>query len=255
MGSGKELKKEYKKEGKENFKKEILFQFDNKEEMLAKEKEIVDEVFIKRSDTYNLILGGGSLITKGFVTVKDSAGSFYFVSIDDPRYLSGELNHVLKGMVTVRDKGGNTFSVSKQDIRYISGEVISSAVGVKHSDKTRAIIKEKRKDQVITKEHKENISKGNYGKIRTEEAKINYSLSKKGNRNPMVNRIWINDGIVETSIDKCCALPIGWNFGRIHKAWITNEIISKKINLKNELIPVGWRRGRKTKKQISFVEM
>lgn len=54
MGSGKLILQAIKKYGKENFKKEILFIFDNKEEMFFKEKELV---FIGEG-SYNLKHGG-----------------------------------------------------------------------------------------------------------------------------------------------------------------------------------------------------
>ena len=43
MGSGQSIRNAIKKYGIENFKKDILFVFDNKDEMYAKEKEIVTE--------------------------------------------------------------------------------------------------------------------------------------------------------------------------------------------------------------------
>lgn len=58
MGSGKILLQSIEKYGVENFKKEILFQFDNEADMNAKEAEIVTEEFCLREDTYNLCPGG-----------------------------------------------------------------------------------------------------------------------------------------------------------------------------------------------------
>lgn len=58
LGSGKNLIKAIKKYGFENFKRTILYQFDNKEDALNKESEIVNDEFINREDTYNLKLGG-----------------------------------------------------------------------------------------------------------------------------------------------------------------------------------------------------
>lgn len=58
LGSGSVLKLAFTKYGKENFKKEILFVFDNPKDMLAKEAELVNEEYVKREDTYNLISGG-----------------------------------------------------------------------------------------------------------------------------------------------------------------------------------------------------
>ena len=58
MGSGKHICRAISKYGIENFRKEILFQFDNKDEMNAKEAELVSVEFCLREDTYNLCPGG-----------------------------------------------------------------------------------------------------------------------------------------------------------------------------------------------------
>ena len=58
MGSGKVIKDAIKKYGIENFTKTILEEFESQEAMFAKEKEIVDEEFLLRDDTYNLRRGG-----------------------------------------------------------------------------------------------------------------------------------------------------------------------------------------------------
>jgi hypothetical protein len=58
MGSGKHLNRAINKYGIENFRKEILFQFDNELDMNIKEAELVTEEFCLREDTYNLCVGG-----------------------------------------------------------------------------------------------------------------------------------------------------------------------------------------------------
>ena len=61
MGSGKAINAAIKKYGLENFEKTILYCFDSEDKAYLKESEIVDETFVKRSDTYNMKCGG-----KGF---------------------------------------------------------------------------------------------------------------------------------------------------------------------------------------------
>lgn len=67
MGSSVYLKRSIEKYGIENFKREILFDFESAKEMIDKEREMVDEDFVSRNDTFNINLGGGS---------------FYFVNIN-----------------------------------------------------------------------------------------------------------------------------------------------------------------------------
>lgn len=57
-GSGKAIKEAIRKYGIENFEKELLFIFDNENDMNLKEKELITEEFINRKDTYNLGIGG-----------------------------------------------------------------------------------------------------------------------------------------------------------------------------------------------------
>ena len=58
MGSGLYIKNAIKKYGKENFKREFLFVFDNESDMDKKEKELVTVEFCLRTDTYNICEGG-----------------------------------------------------------------------------------------------------------------------------------------------------------------------------------------------------
>ena len=58
MGSGSLIKRAIKKYGIANFKRENLVIFDNKEDMLKMETEIVNSSFIQSDNTYNMCEGG-----------------------------------------------------------------------------------------------------------------------------------------------------------------------------------------------------
>lgn len=58
LGSGKAILNAIKRYGKENFRKEILFVFDNEVDMDNKEKELVTEEFINNVKNYNCGIGG-----------------------------------------------------------------------------------------------------------------------------------------------------------------------------------------------------
>ena len=84
LGSGILINRSIKKYGIDKFKKEILYTFDNEKEMNDMEREIVNEEFISRLDTYNINLGG--------------EGGFYHINTND---LNG-LNKAIERMHTLR---------------------------------------------------------------------------------------------------------------------------------------------------------
>lgn len=67
MGSGVIIRQAIAKYGVENFNREILFDFSSYEKALEKEKELVDDAFLSRKDTYNLRRGGSG----GFDYIND----------------------------------------------------------------------------------------------------------------------------------------------------------------------------------------
>jgi len=51
-------------------------------------------------------------------------GNNFFISKNDPRYLSGELIHHFKNTILVKDKNGKAMRVKKNDPRYLSKELV-----------------------------------------------------------------------------------------------------------------------------------
>ena len=130
MGSGTSIKADIKKYGRSNFIKEILYIFDNKDDMLQKEVEIVTEEFILREDTYNIRLGGQSYHAINMVAVLSEHDKILYIHKNNPRYKSGELKSVASGKIVVKDKMGKFYQVSVNDDRYKSGELVAGSVGV-----------------------------------------------------------------------------------------------------------------------------
>jgi hypothetical protein len=181
LGSGLHLGRAIDKYGRESFKKEILHFCESVEDMFSMESKIVNEDFIQRKDVYNIKKGGefgwSHNANTGRVRVRDKDGRCFVVSINDPRYINGELTFIRSGRIAVKDIDGNIididkndprflnkelvgcrkgtvivsdgsgrcFAVKPNDIRYICGELNSIWKGRKHTDKTRKTMSEKKK--------------------------------------------------------------------------------------------------------------
>ncbi len=150
LGSGRDLIKAIKEYGKENFKKEIIFLGKSKKEIEKKEKEIVNEDFINRNETYNVSLGGAFNQT-GLIQVKDKNGNNLKIRKDDPRYLN-ELQPVSKNFIVVRDKNNNILRVKTSDKRYLSGELEATLKG-------KVMVKDKNGNTLqVSKDHKDYLN-------------------------------------------------------------------------------------------------
>ena len=224
FGSGTNIKNAIKKYGKENFDKIIIHNCNSKEDMLNKERELVNEEFINRNDTYNIILGGGKINTECMVNVKDKNNNYYCVHKTDPRYLSGELSGVTKNNVTVKDKNGNKFNISIGDPRYLSGELVSSNKGM-------IIVKDKNDNNLCVSVNDPRYLSGELVGIWKNKKHNEKSKRKIGEANSINQK-----GEKNSQYGTC---------------WIYNQELkeSKKVK-KNELykwVNGGWVKGRKIK--------
>jgi hypothetical protein len=179
MGSGKYLKHAQEKYGMENFKKEILFVYDNPEEMYAKEAELVNEEFISEENTYNIKVGGFG----GFDYINS-------VMSDEERFKISSL-------------GGLT--------RHISEEEMSRRIseGIMDSDKkfngTLSVSQKYPKSPFYGKRHSDSTKK-----------KIGMSVSNKQmkEKNSQYGTIWITNGSENKKIKDLSQIPEGWYRGR-----------------------------------------
>ena len=252
LGSGKRLRYSIRKYGKDNFKREIIKQFDTREELVNAEQEIITEQVLKDKQNMNIIYGGEGFNTIGMVTVKDKDGKTFIIFNTDPRYLSGELKYHLKDTVSVKNKNNIIFRVNINDPRYLSGELVHNMCGlINVKDENGNIITTKindprylsgelvgiTKDKVITKDINNksimiDINDPRYlsGELthiwkdrkHSNESKKKMSDSKKGtclgNKNSQFGTCWItkdneNKKIKKEELDQY--VNIGWSKGRI----------------------------------------
>jgi uncharacterized cupin superfamily protein len=129
LGSGTYLRRSIRKYGKKNFKREILYYFDNREELAKAEEDLIIKEMLLDKYCMNCRFGGEGFNNSGIVVVKDIDGNIFQTFCDDPKYLSGELVPILCGMLIVKDKDGNNYQVSKDDPRYLSGELVGHTKG------------------------------------------------------------------------------------------------------------------------------
>lgn len=123
MGSGKRLKLAITKYGEENFTKEILFIFDNENDMRLKEKELV---VIDEEISYNLCDGGKG----GFGYLNRTGLNITGVSKRDYKSISRKVQEAKRGKVYV---------VSEQTRKKISdkNKISNASRGKKNSEALR----------------------------------------------------------------------------------------------------------------------
>lgn len=183
MGSGKYLRRAQEKQGLENFEKEILFVFDNPEEMYAKEAEIVNEDFLSEENTYNLTLGGH--------------GGWYSCNTKE-----GVENR--KHIFSIWQKAG----VDAYTRKLNSDEEF----------RERCRINSKKAIQNINENRKMYLPNGSFfGKTHSEESKLKMSeaaSNRTGEKNSQFGTIWITNGNENRKIKKSEVIPEGWEKGR-----------------------------------------
>ena len=192
LGSGKKLRYSIRKYGKENFKREILYYFDNREELAKAEENIITEEMLRDKMCMNITPGGEIWNTLGMVVVKDKNDKCFKIFKDDPRYLSGELQHPIKNMVYVKDKYGNTSMVRKTDTHYLSGEFLplwKNFIMVKDKDgNCFRIIKD---DPRYLSGELTDIWTGRKHSEETKEKMSKKAKERTGNKNSQFGTCWI----------------------------------------------------------------
>lgn len=227
MGSSIPLNNDMQKFGKEYFTKQILNYFPTRDEAIDEEGRLVDDNFVKRQDTYNINLGGQTNTT-GLVPVKDKQGNTMMVRKDDPKYINGELVHVIKGLkynfsrdeLDRRSRQGK----SNGNLRRVTDGINNKSI---HKEQLEQFLKDNpgwRQGQT-QKWTQESIDKNISGeghkkykerKSKEREEKRNEILRIR-EENKKRGQIWINDGVHNLRIYKDELQKYsGWNVGFLH---------------------------------------
>lgn len=225
MGSGKKLQRMYKKEGVENFKKEILKFFNTREEASNYESEIVTEELVRDLNCYNLKTGGDYGYTIGTVLVKNEIGVMFRFKYGDEELNSGKYVPFMKGMVVAKKNNENDFKMVERE-EFLLHRSLYQTVGDGFS-----IVKDDNGNIYKVPKDDERIKNGSLkpiwsGRKHTIESKEKMSKTHKlngyqqGDKNSQYGTCWITDGIVNKKIKKD-EIEIytnqGWYKGRINQ--------------------------------------
>jgi len=187
LGSGKALRSAIKKYGRNSFKKEVLFVFDDKKSMDLKEKEILSSELIKNENCYNMKPGG-------------EGGSFKGVN-KNTKWIN---NGVLNKKITISEnipEGWCFGLISKRTQKPSGGKKSKGKIWI-----TNGV-----ENTMIFPNH--TIPEGWY-KGRNKAFSENKDKFKNGGKCTK-GKIWINNGITNKRIDSKYKLETGWNRGRI----------------------------------------
>jgi hypothetical protein len=198
MGSGKYLKRAIEKYGIKNFKKEILFVYDNHEDMYKKEGELVNEDFLAIENTYNLKIGGYG----GFDYINKKSKNMY--GNNGKLGYGGE--NLIKGWGRIpSEKEKNRISTTLKE-KYACGSITPSFLNKQHTEETKRKIS------------------------------IKNSISQKGENNSQYGTKWIHNPLTKESKKIKGEIENGWLLGRYKPT--KPKAISKreqKINQTREL--------------------
>lgn len=174
LGSGKILSNAIAKYGRSQFVKEILHICDSAEEAFLLESKIVNEDFIKDENTYNIKLGGDG----GWDYINKTGLNVNSIKEETKIKISKAQKNRYNSGVQPWNKGLKFPGTGKSNKTRLLN-------GISFAGKNNPMYGKDLRDILSPEEVKawgERISKANKGKIRTDEAKLNYSKAAKSRK-------------------------------------------------------------------------
>jgi hypothetical protein len=207
FGSGKVLIKAIKKYGKENFKKEIIEQFESREHASIQEELIVNEDFIKRVDTYNCKIGGDNSGILGYKFSDEalskrtmSRKNFKHSEETKARMKNNMLGHIVsdetKNKLSITSLAyWNDFTIDKSER---NKKISNSNKNKIFTDETKNKIRMARKKQIFTSESKNKMRLAQLGKSWYHNSELKVSKCFRPNEVP---ENWIKGRVFFGRID------------------------------------------------------
>jgi hypothetical protein len=176
MGSGKIIRSAIEKHGLSNFSKVILETFENVKDMYAREKEVVNEEFLKRKDVYNLRRGG--------------TGGFDYLN-------NGSEDHVKRCVMAAK-------------ILHLKHPNIILNLRKSTPESARKGVETKRKNGTLPDGKCLNTERANKNRKET-FVRIGH---QQGNKNSQSGTTWITNNLENKKIKKIDPIPVGFRKGR-----------------------------------------
>jgi len=187
FGSGILIERALKKYGKENFKKEFLEFFLNKEEAFKAQEKYIQYYNTLHPNGYNLHHKGGWHITNISEEQKKKISKTLMGNIPWNKGLTKQTDERVKKYVESNTNNlkrlgkpaWNKNLTSEIDERV--KKYSDAKIGRHHSEKSKKLMSKKLKGKKLSEEHKQKISK-NHRRFQSEETKIKIKETKKRNR-------------------------------------------------------------------------
>jgi hypothetical protein len=184
LGSGTVFKLAIKKYGKQNFKKEVLFVFDDLKDAYEKEYELVNEAFVKCEDNYNLHIGGSGGLAFEYINND--------VEFRKAKNRKAQAAMIATGYYKTPEHKAKMSELRKQEYkegkRVVNPEFPNAFKGKKHSEETLRKMSESSKGVTA------------------------------GEKNSQFGTRWCNDGVNNIKISKGGEIPEGYHLGKVKLA-------------------------------------